>query len=143
MEAKSIEIDGSEIFLAQLAGRLRNVRRESGLTQAKAAEMCKISGRRYRDCELGVRAPELDFLMRFCVQFDQEPEFLIFGPRQAVHVLASDTVEMISKTLLSEFCEGDIDLDKMSNMARYAYDNSKAKGTQFQEELKQVRALLG
>ena len=135
--------DAAEIFLAQLAGRMRNARRAAEVTQAHAAEICNVSPRAYRDYELGNRAPPLDMLIRFCAGFDQPPEDMILGPRPTAHVLAADTVEMVAGDVLAEFGKTEIAADKAAGFARYAYETSRAKGTEFAAELRALRALMG
>lgn len=143
MPPEPVEPDAAEIFMAQLSGRMRNARRDADVTQTRAAEICGVSARAYRDYELGNRAPPLDMLMRFCAGFDQSPEELILGPRPAAHVVAGETVEMVARGLLAEFSGSKISPEKAAGLARYAYETSRAKGTEFAAELRDLRALMG
>ncbi len=60
-----------------LAKRLRQCRKEKGLTQWEVATYCEITEKAYQNYELMTREPKLDILIRIADLFNVSLDYLV------------------------------------------------------------------
>ncbi len=135
-----------EIFRAQLAGRLRTVRKIRDVTQDEAADLCQISARSYKDYELCKRGIPAEVLARFCKAFSVSVDEMMFGRNAAPDQPAEndDQIAEIAEGILSTFAPSQ-EVDERARRVRvvcYAWRNARAKRRDFKEELSEVSELM-
>ena len=60
-----------------LAQRLKQCRKEKGLTQSEIAIYCDITEKTYQNYELMTREPKLDILLRIADRFEVSIDYLV------------------------------------------------------------------
>jgi len=60
-----------------LSKRLRQCRKETGLTQIKVATYCDITESAYQNYELGTREPKVSILMRIAQFYNVSIDYLV------------------------------------------------------------------
>ena len=60
-----------------LAERLKNCRKEKGLTQQQAAIYCDITEKTYQNYELQTREPKLEILVKIADLYDVSLDYLV------------------------------------------------------------------
>lgn len=76
--------------------RIRNLRKDNGLTQAQLAEKINISDRYLQKLETGERGGSVDILVGIACVFNVSLDFLILGKPQTEEV-KSQLIEMASR----------------------------------------------
>lgn len=62
---------------AALGQRLRQARKDKGLTSEKLSELCSINATYLRQIEAGTKVPSLPVFVSLCRELDTHPDFLL------------------------------------------------------------------
>ena len=62
---------------AALGQRLRQARKDKGLTSEKLSELCSINATYLRQIEAGTKVPSLPVFVRLCRELGTHPDFLL------------------------------------------------------------------
>lgn len=103
--------------LPVIAERLRHVRGK--LSQAHAAQILEVHPNTIGKYERGERSPDVDFLVRFCINFDVRPDWLILGlepmrihGKEGEKSLFKSQIDAAERIILDLMEEEGIKLDK-------------------------------
>lgn len=136
----------TEIFRATLGSRMRMIRKLRDVTQDEAAKFCGVSPRSYKDYEMARRSVPTEVLYRYCEAFHVSPDSMFFGEKRAstAEPAKDERVGEVAAGVLSVFgsSKDEIEKDRQVKLACYAWQGAKAKGRAFEEELKEVSALM-
>ena len=100
----------------------------------------------YKGYEGGQRVPTVTYLVRFALSLDADPAWLLVGDGSSADKARAALVETVAMTVARNAVSvgGEpVDPDRIAKMARYAYEASVAKGSDFGTEFQQVLALSG
>lgn len=138
--------DEIEFFRAQVASRMRMVRKAGDVTQDQAAEALGISPRSYKDYELSKRSVPIEVLIKFCLVFKISTDAILTGGRGTSSVGDRDDgmIKDVAVGILQVFgsSKDTAEIEKQVKLAGYAWNNARAKGSSFAKELQQVSELL-
>lgn len=129
-----------------IAHRLRDVRRRLNIGQAEVAESTGASLSTYKGYEGGQRVPTVAYLVRLALELGTDPAWLLIGDGSSTDKARATLVETVAMTVARNAATmgGEpVDPERIAKMARYAYEASVAKGSDFGAEFQQVLALSG
>lgn len=112
--------------------RIKEARRDAGLTQSQLAEKLKIPYQSIGQWERNVRKPKKDTLMKIASALECDPYWLMFGEDISIYDKATMDVMRV-------FCTDDYHIQKASKLAAIYTDRiHEADGYSFSNKEKQL-----
>ncbi|MGR3369248.1 MAG: helix-turn-helix domain-containing protein [Sagittula sp.] len=125
-----------------IGARMRSAREASGYSQVKCAALLDVSERSYKSYELGKREPSLRTAVDFSERLQVDLRWLILGEETVPTNNLIELSEEIAAALFEQASAGAFTPKKFGRIARYVLEQTIAKGTDPQTEVKEVLSIF-
>lgn len=127
-----------------VGGRLKVIRQENDLTQAKMAKRLQISTNSYRLYENGARSIPTEVALTICEQFSVDLTELLTGERSLkIEDLKCDIQQVANAVLnLASKSENSLAVDQLAQMIGYVFQQVQEKRSSPDHEARAIFALL-